>query len=98
MPFDAAELQTPLDEAGSPVTLGSTTINALVDRPGDAVLEGGGAGGVQSTDVVLTIVTGTLPGLLPGASITVDGVAMKVRAFESIDDGAYTRIHCASSL
>jgi hypothetical protein len=80
-----------LSGGGVEVTLGSTTVTGLKDHEA-AELFGGDMPAIVSADEVVHIQSGVLPGLVSGASITVDGVAHLVLKVLPYGDGAMTRI------
>lgn len=97
--FDAADLENLLEACGNDdVTLGTTTVKGLVDRSGESVLEEGGAGAITGTRMFVYVRTGALPGLEPGATITVNGCERKVRDHREVEGGDFTRIEAAESL
>lgn len=82
-----------LEDAGVVVTLGATSTHGRVRHAGMDVFEGEGRDLASSTFTVL-VRTGSLPGLEPGASLAVGGVAYRVREHLPESDGTLTRIHC----
>ncbi|OGS01539.1 MAG: hypothetical protein A2V88_02625 [Elusimicrobia bacterium RBG_16_66_12] len=92
--------QSDFDEAmvefGVSITIGANTVLGLVDRTPDEILSGAGAHSV-GTRVEVTVKTGALPGIVPGAAVTVDGAALKVRDVQLAGkDGAFTQFSCAT--
>lgn len=82
------DLSVFLQDFGQTCTAGSVTGLGILDMPtqvisGDMVL---------STDYTLTAKTADFGGLLAGDSITVGGVAYRVRDTRKIDDGAFVQI------
>lgn len=95
-PLGDAYIPGMLATAGEPVTLGATTVQALVDRSGEDVFrDDGGAPELSGRSVIVTVKTGSLPGLATGVAITVDGSPYKVRRWQLAElDGALTQIQC----
>jgi len=94
--FGDADLDAMLGtDFGVPVVMGSITVKGIVDQFHDEV--GGSDQGPQlvTRRVTVRVKTGDLPALAAGASITVDGTAMKVLQALEENDGAITRIDCA---
>ncbi len=87
------DLDVILRKAGVLVTLGAASTYGVVHRGGDRLLEDGGVAiGDQAVSVVVH--TDTLPGLVPGAAITVNGESLKVSGSMPIKDGRETQIEC----
>ena len=97
MVYGASDLAALFADMGVPIQIGSDVTKGLVDRAGEEMLESAGAGALVSTAVVVTVATGSLPGLVPGATIIVDGTSMKVQERREIDDGALTKIFCVQA-
>lgn len=72
---------------GVPATAGAHSATVLFDMPQEEIF----AGMQQSTEYVITFRSGDLPGLAAGNTITVDGVAYKVRQTTTLDDGKLTK-------
>lgn len=92
--FGAADVPSLLADFGAPITVGADTVLGLVDRDDVPQLGTDGMSAFTSREVVVTIQTGTLPGLTVGGAITVDGSALKVSAVHALDDGELTKIVC----
>lgn len=98
MPFRVADLPALLADFGVPVTLGTTTVRGLLDREGELVLEEPGTSALAEQAVILTVPTGSLPGLAPGVTLVADGTTYRVRERLQVDDGALTRVRCVLDL
>lgn len=93
--FGAADVPALLRDLGVDITLGANTVKGLVDRADGRVLQGdGGMAAVIGRDVLVTLQTGSLAGLVVGASITVDGVSYKVASLLAVEDGELTQVIC----
>jgi hypothetical protein len=93
--FGDADLDAMLADFGVPVGVGSTTVNGIRDQSQDEVADPEYGSGLISRSVFVRVKTGALPGLAPGAAITVDGASLVVVRALELDDGAITRIECA---
>jgi hypothetical protein len=91
--YGAADLPVLLADFGVDVSIQSVTVKGLTDRAGGESFPGEQAQAFGAS-LVVTIETGSLPGLAAGEAIVVDGVTRTVRHHEPIDDGAWTRIFC----
>lgn len=94
--FGASDIAAMLEDLAAmdgavEVTLGSTTVNGLLDREAVQLL-GGEMPAVIAADQIVHVVTGTLPGLASGVAITVDSINYKVLQVLPYGDGALTRI------
>lgn len=81
---------------GVEVTIGSTTVLGLLRKPDVEMLQTGETNLIGRAVTVL-VVTDDLPGLSVGASITVDGEAMKVNRHLAESDGSVTRLLCTKA-
>ncbi len=97
MALDDAEVLAMLGVLGEPITLGAVTTVGIVDRPQAVVGPSGELAELVQGTVIVHVATGSLPGLVPGASINVNGVPRVVRERHALDDGAVTRIVCAKA-
>lgn len=93
----AGDVPALLRHFGRPITVGLTTVNGLIDRRGEPLLGTNGTSAVGSTEVVVTLQQGSLPGLELGGPITVDGAAMIVAAIRPIDDGELLEVRVVFS-
>lgn len=93
--FGDADIDVMLADFGVPVAMGSVTVKGIVDQYHDEL--GGSDQGPQfvTRRISVRVKTGVLSALTSGASITVDGTAMKVLQALEEGDGAITRIDCA---
>jgi hypothetical protein len=89
------DLQAMLDEIGVPLVCGAVSTTCLVDTPDAVVLEEAGLGGgsIQGK-ILVTIRTGSVPGVTVGSSVEVDGTSYRVRTPIKQDDGAVTVLLC----
>ena len=78
-----------LNDFGSSCTAGAVSALGILDMPGRVI---GADGMVISTDYVLTAKASDFGGLRYGDSISVGGVAYKVRETLPIDDGAFVEL------
>jgi len=86
--FGAGHVPALLRRFGVDITFGSVTTKGIVDREGQRLLEGDGAPtAMVGTEVVLWLQEGSLPGLLTGSAITVDGSPYVVSAKLEVEDG-----------
>ena len=92
--YGTSDLRQSLVISGVPVTVGAVTAKGLEDAPDERMLAGEHAAYVGRSRSVL--VESGVFALTSGGSITVDGVAYKILAFEQIDDGGFTRVAIAS--
>ena len=76
---------------GAQVTLGATAVTGMLDREA-AELLGGEMPAVVAADEAIHVQSGTLPGLVSGVPITVDGASYIVLKVLPYGDGAMTRI------
>ena len=90
----SSDLDAVLSEAGEQVVLGSDTTFGTVRRPSALELEAAGAAGLIARQVVVTVRTGSLPGLATGAMIAVGSATFRVREWLATEHGALTQIHC----
>lgn len=95
---DASHLPAMLAAFGVAVTIGATTVQGIVDVDGVDALDGGDGRDLTTNRVTVTVITGSLPGLAPGAAVTVDGEAYVVRDHRPFEDGALTHIDCVKDL
>ena len=93
--FGDADIDTMLADFGVPVAMGSVTVKGIVDQYHDEMLGSDQGPQFVTRRVSVRVKTGDLPALTAGASITVDGTAMKVLQALEEGDGAVTRIDCA---
>ena len=90
--FGAEDVAAMLEELGVLVTLGSDSTFGLVDAADEELLRSEGSPvAVLGRAVLVTIETGSLAGLTPGAAVTVAGVAHQVDRTLSAEDGELTR-------
>lgn len=96
-PLGDAYIPGSLAYVGEPVTLGATTVQAIVDRSGvDVHRDDAGEPELVGRAVTVSIKAGSLPGLATGATMTVDSTAYRVLWFREAElDGALTEIRCA---
>jgi hypothetical protein len=67
----------------------------IVDKVGKDVLTSSGASGVSGVDITVSVQTSVLPANLKNrATLTVDGVAMRLRDQNPQGDGAITHLLC----
>ncbi len=92
--FGPSDLDVLLADFGVPVVVGAVTAKGIVDAPDEEMLAGEFAGLVGRVTVVLVKTDAFSAVLSRGATITVDGAALKVHSYIRIDDGAYTRVVC----
>lgn len=90
----SSDLDALLSEAGEQVVLGTDTTFGTVRRPSALELEAAGAAGLIARQVVVTVRTGSLPGLVTGATISVGSASYLVREWLATDHGALTQIYC----
>ena len=90
----SSDLDAILAEAGEQVVFGPDTAFGIVRRPSALELEAAGAAGLVARQVVVTVRTGSLPGLSTGATISVGAVTYRVREWLATEHGALTQIHC----
>ena len=76
---------------GVEVTLGGITVMGLLDRDATEVL-GGEMPAVVTAEQAVHVQSGMLPGLQPGAAITVSGTAYVVLKVLPYGDGAMARV------
>lgn len=95
--FGAGDVPALLQELGVDVTVGAATVKGLVDRADGQLLAENGMAGLVGRAVVVTVQTGSLPGVAEEGAITVDGAALKVRSVRVIEDGEITQVLCAES-
>lgn len=88
-----AELGYILADVGVRVTLGASFTDGILEEPDDLVLEAAQVVGAKRT---VLIATGSLPGLVADAAVTVAGAPYTVRDYRAIDDGAMTRLFLGS--
>lgn len=82
---------------GVPIGIGAITVNGIVDESGAGLFEqAGGRPELMGKSVVVTIRTGSLPGLTTGTTINVNGTAYVVRQYRRVDDGGLTVIECVA--
>lgn len=95
---DIAEILADLAEAGGAVevTLGATTVTGLFDRAAVQFFDGEMPTMIADGEAV-HIKAGSLPGLDPAATITVDGTDYKVLRVLSYGDGAMQRVALTSA-
>lgn len=90
-PFGAADFPVLLADFGVDVVVGVGSARGLFDARDEEILPG-----VVDVSVgrrlSVRIVSGSLPGLVIGAGITVAGVGYAVREILQIDDGAFTEV------
>lgn len=91
----AGDVPALLRDLGVPISVGTTTVQGLVDRRDIPVLGTDGMAAFTSRHVVVTIQTGSLPAIAVGGSITVDGASLLVAALHAIEDGELTEVVCA---
>lgn len=91
--FGAGHVPALLRRFGVDVTFASTTVQGIVDREGQRLLEGDGSPAAMiGTEVVVWIQTGSLPGLTASSAITVDGAPYVVSALLEVEDGELTSL------
>ncbi len=85
-----------LEYLGEPVTLGATTVKGIVDRSGVELYRGDeDEPELIGRLITVTVLTGSLPGLAVGATITLGATAYRVRKYREAEvDGALTEIQC----
>jgi hypothetical protein len=90
---DIAAILADLAAAGGTVTvtIGASTVTGLRDREAVEIL-GGDMPGPVGVEESVHVQSGTLSGLVSGASITVGGTAYVVREVLVYGDGAMTRV------
>ncbi len=80
---------------GVPIVIGASTAFGIVDESGVGLFEqAGGRPELIGKSVVVTIQSGTLPGLATGVAINVNGTGYLVRQYRRADDGGLTLIEC----
>lgn len=90
-------IQTMIDASGGePVTIGSVTLNGLVDIVDEEMLVAQGFGSFIGKSVLVRVKTGAFPALADGVAVTVRAVAYKARAIQQEGDGALTQVLCAT--
>ena len=94
MAFGDDDIMALLSDMGEPVTLGVNSTKALIDTPDEVLLQSLGQSGVIGKSILLTLKTGSLPGLTVGAVVTVRSITYKVRQPLAADDGALTKVLC----
>ena len=91
--YRKADLPMMFAEFGVPVTLGAATTDGIVDRVGDETAAGFASHSV-GTRIQVSVVEGTLPGIVAGALVTVDGVEYSVAQVLETDDGGVIQFLC----
>lgn len=95
--YREAEIPALLRDFGVDVTLGASTVRGVVDQTDEGTLQGSGPAAMIEESIVVTVQTGSLPGLAVGSSITVGGDAYVVRDRRKIGDGALTALYCEAA-
>lgn len=96
MPFRTQDIDTALRIGGVDATFGAVTARVLVDRVARRLLPGGGAS-VAGRVTVLTMKTGSFPGLLIGSVITINTTGLRVTKLRGVDDGGTTVAECEAA-
>lgn len=74
---------------------GNPTIPGIKDLVGKDVIQSQGVSGVSATDIIVSVQTSALPAHLKNkTTLTVDGVAMRLRDRLQEGDGALTHLVC----
>lgn len=92
--YQANDVPILLDEFGVDLTLGETTVKALLDLVDEEILDSGAPSPIVGKGVSFTIETGSLPGLVEGSTLTSEGTTYKARQIMQYGDGALTRVLC----
>jgi len=90
---DIAAILADLKEAGGgvDVTLGATTVTALLDVEAAELFQGDMPPAI-SADQVVHLPVGALPGLVSGAAVTVDEIPYLILKVHPYGDGAMARV------
>lgn len=91
--FGEDDIEVMLADMGVDVTLGADTVKALLNI-GDEEIYPGGTAPVLGKDIEVFLKTNSLPGLVKGASIVVDGSSYIAGEPRQYGDGAMTRVPC----
>ena len=92
--YGASDLPSMLTEFGVPVSVGSASSVGLLDQSDSGMLPAG-TNSFVGKEIVLTVQTGSMAGLVSGATIIANGNTYKIIQAWQADDGAVTKIHCA---
>ena len=91
--FEENDIQPMIDDFGVDVTIQGTTLRGLLDIVTYNLNEGHGAP-VLSSIIRVSVKTKAFPSVTIGDPIRADGVALKIREYSKVGDGALTEIYC----
>lgn len=87
-----ADIQNMMNDCGTAITFGATTVYAIVDWPEGYILQSGGNGGVKGAEISVTYKTGAIAPV-KGSSIVIGGATYTVQAPPLVlDDGGNTQM------
>jgi hypothetical protein len=91
--FEEDDIPGLLEDAGEDITLGANTTQGCVDIADQRILPGELVHLVGKV-IAVWIKTGSLPGVMVGALLTLRGASYKIRERTQEGDGALTRLLC----